>query len=241
MTSRHQNQLNMIGTCITVAQSPEHKTAWEGQEPADFGTDLAKLSTDYTALSLKAAQAEAATGGAADEKAVAEATLENLAYIAARALVNHFKKTGDRDRLGKVDYTKSEIVKLRTQELVTQTTAIRDIAQGAVGETDAAKRGITPARIATLTAAIAAYTQVMNAPRGQIVNRSALIKEVETDTAALIEFINDMDDLVLQFDTSPIGHRLMEAWKRARIIVDVGGSHAGDEKPTPPPEPEQPK
>jgi hypothetical protein len=103
MTSRHQNQLNMIGTCITVAQSPEHKSAWEGQEPADFGTDLAKLSTDYTALSLKAAQAEAATGGAADEKAVAEAALENLAYIAARALVNHFKKTGDRDRLGKVD------------------------------------------------------------------------------------------------------------------------------------------
>jgi len=118
-------------------------------------------------------------------------------------LANHFKKTGDRDRYGKVDYTKSEIVKLRTQ-----TIAIRDIAQGAVGETDAAKRGITPARITALTAAIAAYTKVMNAPRGQIVNRSALIKEVETDTAALLEFINDIDDLVLQFDTSPTGHWL---------------------------------
>jgi hypothetical protein len=241
MTSRIQNHLNMIGTCITVAQSPEHKTAWEGQEPADFGTDIAKLAADHAAVSLKAAQAEAATGGAADEKAVAEATLENLAYIAARALVNHFKKTGDRDRLGKVDYTKSEIVKLRTQELVTQTTAIRDIAQGAVAEPEAAKRGITPVRIATLTAAIAAYTKVMNAPRGQIVSRSALIKEVETDTAALVEFVNDMDDLVLQFDTSPTGHRFTEAWKCARIIVDVGGSHGGEEKPAPTPAPEQPK
>ena len=157
----------------------------------------------------------------------------------ARALANHFKKTGDLDRHGKVDYTKSEIVKLRTQELVTQTTAISDIAQGAVAETDAAKRGITQARIATLSAAIAAYTKVMNAPRGQIVNRSALLKEVETDTAALVEFVNDMDDLVLQFDTTPTGHRFMEAWKRARIIVDVGGSNGGEEKPAPSPQPPQ--
>lgn len=242
MTSRLQNHLNMIGTCITVAQSPEYKPVWEGQEPADFATDIAKLATDHAAVSLKAAQADAATGGAADEKAVAEATLENIAHTLARALANHFKKTGDLDRHGKVDYTKSEIVKLRTQELVTQTTAIRDIAQGAVAETDAAKRGITPARIATLTAAIAAYTKVMNAPRGQIVNRSALLKEVETDTAALVEFVNDMDDLVLQFDTTPTGHRFMEAWKRARIIVDVGGGNGGgEEKPTPTPAPEQPK
>ena len=71
----------------------------------------------------------------------------------------------------------------------------------------------------------------MNAPRGQIVNRSALLKEVETDAAALLEFVNDMDDLVLQFYTSLTGHRFMEAWKRARIIVDVGGSNGSEEKP----------
>ncbi|MCX6854938.1 MAG: hypothetical protein NTV80_08540 [Verrucomicrobia bacterium] len=232
MTSRLQNHLNMIGTCITVAQSPEHKTAWEGQEPADFTTDIDKLATDYSALSLKAAQAEAATGGAADEKAIAEATLENLAHVVARALANHFKKTGNRDRLGKVDYTKSELVKLRTQELVNHTTAIRDFAQAAVAEPDAAKRGITPARLATLSSAIAGYTKVMNAPRGQIINRNTLIKEVETDTAALLESIHDLDDLVLQFDTTPTGHRFLEAWKRARIIVDVGGGQGGQGEKT---------
>lgn len=80
---------------------------------------------------------------------------------------------------------------------------------------------------------------VMNAPRGQIVNRSALLKEVETDTAALVEFVNDMDDLVLQFDTTPTGHRFMEAWKRARIIVDVGGGY-GVEKTVVPSPPQAP-
>lgn len=80
------------------------------------------------------------------------------------------------------------------------------------------------------------YGMLAKAPRGQIVNRSALLKEVETDTAALVEFVNDMDDLVLQFDTSPTGQRFMEAWKRARIIVDVGGSNGGEEKPGQTPE-----
>ena len=45
--------------------------------------------------------------------------------------------------------------------------------------------------------------------------------------------------LVLQFDTTPTGHRFMEAWKRARIIVDVGGSNGGEEKPAPSPQPPQ--
>ena len=41
----------------------------------------------------------------------------------------------------------------------------------------------------------------MSTPRGQIVNRSALLKAVETDVAALLEKVSDMDDLVVQFDT----------------------------------------
>ena len=241
MDSRTQNHLNMVSTCITVAQEAQNKAVWQGKDPADFGTDVAKLTTDYGAVTAKVAQWEAAKGGAADDKASAETVLEDQAYLLARACYNHFKKTGSLDRAGKVDYTKSEIVKLRTQELVTQTTAIRDTAQTAVAEPDAVKRGITAAKIATLTAAIAAYTKVMNAPRGQIVTRSALGKEIDTDTAALLELINDMDDLALQFGETDAGKRFLEAWKGARIIVDVGGGQGNGAKPTPPPAPEQPK
>jgi hypothetical protein len=73
----------------------------------------------------------------------------------------------------------------------------------------------------------------MRNPRGQIVNRSTLLKEVNTDTAGLIEQVADMDDLVLQFDGTDAGKRFIEAWKRARIIVDSGGGHSGT-PPTPP-------
>jgi hypothetical protein len=74
----------------------------------------------------------------------------------------------------------------------------------------------------------------MNTPRGQIVNRSALLREVETDTAALVAFVSDMDDLAVQFDGTEEGRRFIEAWKRARIIVDAGH---GPGTPTPPPTP----
>ncbi len=238
MNLRLQNQLNMVGACLTVAQSPDYKPVWDGKDPADFGTDLAQLQTAYGALAAKAAQAEAATGGAADAKAVAETALEDAAFVLARALANHFKKSGDLDRHGKVDLTKSEIMRLRTQELVNEATAIRDLGAAAVAEAGAAGRGVTAARVATLTAAITSFSKVMSTPRGQIVNRSALLKEVETDVAALIETVRDMDDLVAQFDCGEPGKRFMEAWKRARIIVDLGGGHAnGGTPPTPPPAP----
>jgi hypothetical protein len=198
---------------------------------------MAKLQTDYGAVTAQAAQADAATGGAADAKAVAETALEDAAFVLARALAVHFKKSGNLDRHGKVNVRKSDIMRLRTQELVTKTTAIRDLATVAVAEDGAAGRGVTAARLAALTAAITAFSNVMSTPRGQIVNRSALLKEVETDIAALMESVSDMDDLALQFDGTEAGKRFVEAWKRARIIVDTGGGHTPPPPPTPSPAP----
>jgi hypothetical protein len=238
MNLRTSNQLTMVGACITVAQTPEHKAVWLGKDPADFGTDMTALQTHYGAVTSKAALAEAATGGGGDAKSAAETVLEDSAFGLARALANHFKKTGDLDRLGKVDVSKTEIVKLRTQDLANATTAIRDLGTVAVAEAGAAGRGVTAARVAALTAAIAAFVAVMNLPRGEIVNRNALLREVDTDVAGLVENVNDMDDLAMQFDGTEAGRRFIQAWKNARVIVDTGGGHGGTmptPTPTPPP------
>ncbi len=237
MNSRLQNQLNMVGASITVANSDTNKSVWKNQPPADFTIDMAKLEAGYGEASADAAKADAATGGAADVKAAAETVLEDSAYILVRAMANHFKKNGDLDNLAKVDVTKSEIVKLRTQDLLDKTTAWRDLAIPTSAEPNAADRGVTAARIATLSAAITGFAAVMNTPRGQIVNRSTLLREVETDVAALIEQVTDMDDLAMQFDTTDAGLRFIEAWKRARMIVDSGQGHA---TPAPVPAPVAP-
>ena len=231
----------MVGACITTANTPENKAVWNGNPPLDFTTDIATLKTDYTAVIQKAALADGASGGAGDAKAQAETALEDAAYILARALANHFKKTNNLEKLAQVDVTKSEIVQLRQQNLLDKTTAIRDLANATVAEPGAAGRGVTAARITTLTNALNAFTAVMNLPRGQIVNRSTLLKEVDTDTADLLEQVADLDDLVQQFDSTDAGKRFIEAWKRARIIVDTGGGHSnGGTPPTPPTPPATP-
>jgi hypothetical protein len=226
-------QTKMVGACITVANDKNNQPVWKGEPPLDFETDITQLGADYDAVLQKDALADGATGGAGDAKSQAETILENAAFILARALCNHFKKTGNLDSLGRVNYTKTDIKKLRNQDLLDQSTAIRDLGTAAVAEPDAAGRGVTAARIAALTTAIGVFKTVMNNPRGQVVNRSTLKKEVETDVAALVSAVTDMDDLVVQFDGTDAGHRFIAAWKQARMIVDIG-SHGGGKGPTPP-------
>ena len=228
----------MVGACITLAQSSGYQSVWEGNEPTDFGTDLNLLGGKYGTISATHSAALAATGGATDAKTLAETGLEDIAYLVARALAVHFKKTGDLDRRGKVDFSKSDLVRLRHRELIDQAAVIRTLAAAAVAEPGAAGRGVTAARLATLTAAIATFTGLVNEPRGQIVNRSTLLKEVETDTAALLEDLRDLDDLALQFSGTLEGDRFVQAWKRARIIVDAGhGPGEEEEEPPAPPVP----
>lgn len=45
MTLRLQNQLSMVGACITVAQSPDYKPVWNGQEPAGFARAAGALNS----------------------------------------------------------------------------------------------------------------------------------------------------------------------------------------------------
>ena len=236
MKLRIQNQLTMVGTCITIAYKDENQLVVDGQPPVAFGADLAVLATDYAAISATHALAMASTGGAGDAKSKAETALEDNAYAMARALANHFKKTGDLDRRGKVDFSKTDFVRLRNLELRDQATAIRDLALAATTEPGATDRGITPARIGALTAAITVFSKMLNTPRGQIVTRSTLLKEVETDTAALLEDLRDLDDLVVQFAATPAGQRFVQAWQKARVIVDAGHGPGTpeEEDPTPP-------
>jgi hypothetical protein len=144
MNIRLTNQINMVGACITTANTTENKAVWNGNPPLDFTTDFAQLQTDYTGVTAKAALAAGASGGAGDAKAQAETALEDAAYILARALANHFKKTNNLEKLALVDVTKSEIVQLRQQDLLDKTTAIRDLAIATVAEPGAAGRGVTP-------------------------------------------------------------------------------------------------
>ena len=131
MKDRITNQIDMIGACIALADKPEYIALWTGQQPADFESDLNTVRSEYGAIRSASSTAYASTTGAADAKAQAETGLEDAAYVLARACAAHFKRIGDLTRLAKVDFSKSAIVRLRDQALVTTATLIRDQANTA--------------------------------------------------------------------------------------------------------------
>ena len=134
-----------------------------------------------------------------------------------------------------MDITKSEISRLRAQVLVNRATSIRDLGAAAINEPGAADLGITAEQVDVLSRAMGAFLSVMGTPRGQIANRGALLRELETDVAGIMDTLNDLDDLILQFDRTPAGRRFIEAWRRARILIDsAGGSNASTTPVAPP-------
>lgn len=223
------NRFRSVKACIGVANLDENRPVWEGIPPLGFGEDLAELTADYAVAEDIAARASSAAKGHADAKDEAEGPLETLCYKTARALSSHFKKSGDLTRLAKVNFKLGYYQKLRDQLLITAATDLISIGTTARSETGAEKRGVTPALIAELQAALDKFSGVDSAPRTGIVNRSALLKDLDAKVAALMEQLEDLDDLVIQYDGTAAGRNFIAAWRQARLIVDSGHGPAADD------------
>jgi hypothetical protein len=240
MNDRTQNHLNMIGAVLNVARNPEFLPVWQNQPPVDFTQDLLQLEADFGAASAKAANIAGAPTGTADQKDVLETTLENTLHTLCRALAIHFKKTGDLSARAEVHLSPTAIQRLRDRALIALAERTLTLANTAATHPDAPKRNITPARIATLQGALDAYEAAVNTPRGNIVNRSTIRRELATDVAALLDLTTDLDDLILQLEPSDLTTRFQSAWKQARIILDAGHSPTDEDEPQPNPTPTQP-
>ena len=235
------NRFRSVKACIGIANLDENRPVWEGVPPLGFGEDLAELTADYAVAEDIAARASSAAQGYADAdaKAEAEGPLETLCYKTARALASHFKKSGDLIRRAKVDHKLGYYQKLRDQFLITAATDLITIGTPATSEEGAEKRGVTPALIAELQGALDKFSGIDSAPRTGIVNRSTLLKDLDSKVAALMEQLEDLDDLVIHYDGTAAGRNFIAAWHQARLIVNSGhGPAAADE--TPPPAPPTP-
>jgi len=222
----------MVGSCLTVAHDTKYQPVWSGQSPVSFERGLVTLQAGYLSLTLKASEAESANGGASATKAEARTTLVDCAHVLARALAVHLKRTGDLTRRGQIDFSRSGLVCLRENNLVPKAIIIRDIGATVQAEPSAGDNGVTPANVEALTAAIDVFQTLITIPRGKIVNRMTMLKEVETDIVALVALVRDLNDLVLQFGGTEAGRGFIEAWKNARRIIDRVGEF---QKPTPAP------
>jgi len=233
------NRFRSVKACIGVANLPENKPVWEGKPPLGFGEDLVELTTATSTADEVAARASSAAKGYADAKDEAEDQLEATCYKTARALSSHFKKSRDLTRLAKVDFKLGYYQKLRDQFLVTAATDLITIGTTAKDEPGAEKRGLTPALIASLQTALGQFSGIDSTPRTGIVNRSTLLKDFTAKVAALMEQLEDLDDLIVQYDGTEAGRNFIAAWHQARLIVDSGHGPGSDDEipPVNPPTP----
>jgi hypothetical protein len=215
----------MVGACINVAQSTDHNSVWHGREPVGFETEFSQLLTEYGDITARAAGVVAHKVGSTEAKAAAETALADAAYLLARALTVHFTQSGDVERRSEVDFTRKQFTEVRSRDLLDRANAIRSLAAATLGEPNAEGVGISDERLAALTTAIAEYSRLIDLPRGQMANRNTQRKGIEEDTLGLVERTHRLDDLILQFDGTPEGRQFIEAWRRARVIVDAGTGH----------------
>lgn len=243
MQDEFANRLESSDRSLDVLDLPEHKAIWENQQPVAFTTKVGEARTMVGELKAAQQKQEAGTSGATTEKEREETELEEAASILAEALVIYYTDKGQESEAGELDLTESDWAKLRDQQLLTKSQLVIDRATGlSTGATaaDAAKYGITPAAVQSVTKERTDYDGIVNAPGVTIAVRKALTTGFRPAFRLTEKKFADLDKLIRQFGTTAAGRTMIRAWNAARIIKDAGHAGGGEAPPpggggTPPP------
>ena len=133
------------------------------------------------------------TTGVIENKRLARQALCSAAAVVGGAVAAYAEQQGKHDLFDSVDFSAPDLLHQTEADCLTHCTDIFNAGT---------------ANLAALTAAITLFTARMNDPRGQIVNRSTLLKEVDTDTVGLMQQVADMDDLAAPICLVPGGLRV---------------------------------
>lgn len=242
MQDEFSNRLDSFDRSLATLDLPEHKPIWENQPPLAVTTKVGEARTMVGELQAAQQRQEAGTSGATDEKDREETELEEAAGVLAEALVIYFTDQGQETEAGEVDLTESDWTKLRDQQLLGKSQLVIDrataLSSGATA-VDAAKYGITPAAVLSVTKERTDYDNIVNAPGVTIAVRKALTTGFRPAFRLTEKKFAEVDKLLRQFRTTAAGRTMIAAWNAARIIKDAGHTGGGEAptNPTPPPAP----
>ena len=242
MQDEFANRLDSFDRSLAVLDLPEHKPLWENQPPLAVTTKVGEARTMVGELKTAQQKQEAGTGGATAEKDREETELEEAAGILAEALVIYYTDKGQETEAGEVNLTESDWTKLRDQQLLAKSQLVIDratvLSSGATA-VDAAKYGITPAAVLSVTKERTDYDNIVNAPGVTIAVRKALTTGFRPAFKLTEKKFAEVDKLIRQFRTTAAGRTMIAAWNAARIIKDAGHAGGGEApaNPTPTPTP----
>jgi hypothetical protein len=239
MRNEFTNRSGMFNTSLTTLNKDAYKAVWFQQDPKIFTTKVAEAGQAYGDLSEFCKKQAVDITGSAEDKAREAAEAEDAAYPIARALVQWFRDQKDETSAAKVDFSLTDLRRLRDQELLAQLNTTLELAQGVTSgasATQVADYGLTAAKVTALGKEIADFRQIINAPQASIADRKALTTQMRTKFNAVEQKFAALDDLILNFNGTAAGRALVAAYQAARVVRDLGGSPSTP-APTPAPAP----
>lgn len=234
------NKLISFKATLAVADQPESLPIWEDQVPLGFTKSLGTTRAAVTTLAGDgAAQSTTAEGSTAALRDLRQ-SFEIQLHILTRATFRFLKTAGRTEDAAKLDLTPSDLHNSRAVALAGLGETVLDLAEPLTQPTapgqpaPGAELGITAALFATVDALWERYSTAVGAPIGARAKRKALTAGLPAKFAAVEEQFAELDDLVIQFGSTPAGKEFVEAWFNARRVAQLGRRSA---KPKTPPSP----
>jgi len=233
------NKLASFDGTLAVADKPEFKLIWENQPPLAFGEDLTVVRTAVTALRSSGAQQSAAISGATDALRNLRHDFETALHPLARATYQCLLKLGRNEDAAKVNLTPSDLRNARGVALAGQGETVLNLAEPlAQMLLPAIERfGITMVKVSVVDDLWERYSTAVGAPASARSRRKAQTNQLPGQFAAVEAQFSTLDDLVVQFNDTPVGKQFVAAWFNARHVADLG-KRAAKPNPTPAPVPQ---
>lgn len=220
----------MFRTVQQTLNKPEYLAVWQNQPPLGFGVLAAEFFealADFESLLASHTQQSA---GATQDKTREERELADAAHLLGSALAIWLRRQNDNTNAARVAHSPSAWARMRDEELLQLSQAVIDLAESVVASpnaADAEKFGITAAAIAEVTKERTDYVAIVAAPQQQITERKALGQLYRPRFQTISGLLADMDDLILQYRTTPAGETFAAAYQSARTIRDLGSRTGG--------------
>ena len=230
MNNKDSNRLAMVRT--TRDYLGTYSGIWSPMAP--FGAAVTDLTSKLTEIDAMAQKHDSPSGATAD-KADARDDLEDVLFLACRALSVLAHEANDNELLALCSTSPSALGEL--DELALATRAANVLAAANARKTELATLQVTQANLDELTQRIAAFNEMRTGPREATATRRVQTESLRRLIQEASDILrNRIDPMVDLFSRSHPD--FVAGYKAARVIVDRPATHASAKAPgeaTPPP------
>lgn len=225
MKDKQENKLSMYYAVQKVCSA--NSGVWSGLPAfvtafADFETNIGKIEDALEA------QEKNITGVSKDKDAIGTLMVEKALQVGG-AVFAYASDINDLTLKGKVDFSRTELKRVRDSIATQRCQLIHDEANGVIGSLGS--YGVTGTDLSDLQTKIDAFASAVAAPRTAITERKGATDEIAKFLRKCDSILKSkLDKLMNQFKVS--APRFYKLYFDARIIVDIGIRHEDETPPT---------